>query len=504
MTTQAGFDATTGYWDVSGNWNPGSVPTANTDVTLGSGVQLVTAAGASDQFADIYATGMAGTDADNTLEVTGTLTGEAGGSGLNLTDYTFIVAKDAAFSEFESSLVSNSLIEIYGTATVTDGNGGIGYGGLTNSTIVVEAGGTLTTPQIDSNNTDTLIVDGVLNLADGGSNGDKLGGSANTVNAGGTVNIAGTEDGNWVLNGGTYASSNLYAAGEFTFTGTGGELDLEDAQEYPSQNLTISGYAPGDVIDFGPSLASGTSISSTVNSSGTLIVHAGNETYEVEHFTLASGNPTGNNVVILPTSIAPDGQAQLDGCFYAGTRLATEDGDIAVEDIAAGTMLKTASGEILPVRWLGRSSVSTRFADPLRALPIRIKAGALGENLPVRDLLVSPCHAMFLGGVLIHAGALVNGSSILREQNVPETFTYFHVELATHTLLIAEGAAAESFIDNAERMNFLNWAEYEALETAPLEEMPYPRAKAHRQVPAAIRRQLAARADAFEEAMRAA
>jgi hypothetical protein len=61
---------------------------------------------------------------------------------------------------------------------------------------------------------------------------------------------------------------------------------------------------------------------------------------------------------------------------------------------------------------------------------------------------------------------------------VPEVFTYYHVELATHELLLAEGVATESFVDNADRMNFANWAEHEALgETAPIEEMPYPRAK---------------------------
>jgi len=166
-----------------------------------------------------------------------------------------------------------------------------------------------------------------------------------------------------------------------------------------------------------------------------------------------------------------------------------------VEDIIPGTVLRTAAGALQPVRWLGRCEVSTRFADPLRVLPIRIKAGALGENLPVRDLLVSPDHAMFIGGVLIQAGVLVNGVTILREANVPECFTYYHVELAAHELLLAEGAASESFVDNVDRMSFSNWAEHEAMgDVAPIEEMPYPRAKAQRQVPMAVRRMLEARA----------
>jgi hypothetical protein len=57
------------------------------------------------------------------------------------------------------------------------------------------------------------------------------------------------------------------------------------------------------------------------------------------------------------------------------------------------------------VAWLGKQTVSMVFADPLRSLPIRIKAGALDDNIPARDLLISPDHALLVAGVLVHAGA---------------------------------------------------------------------------------------------------
>jgi len=183
-------------------------------------------------------------------------------------------------------------------------------------------------------------------------------------------------------------------------------------------------------------------------------------------------------------------------CFYSGALVATPAGPIAIEMLRPGDLVLTADGRAQPVEWLGRQTISTRFADPTRVLPIRVKAGALGENLPVRDLLLSPDHALLLGGVLIQAGALVNGTTIVRETDVPETFVYYHVELADHALILAEGVPAETFVDNVDRMAFDNWAEHEALypQGKSIPELPYPRAKSARQVPGAVRRVLEARA----------
>jgi len=163
----------------------------------------------------------------------------------------------------------------------------------------------------------------------------------------------------------------------------------------------------------------------------------------------------------------------------------------------------TADGRSLPVSWLGRQTISTVFADPLRVLPIRIRASALGENVPSRDLLLSPDHAILVDGALIQAGALVNGTSIVRETNVPETFTYYHVEVDDHSLILAENTAAETFVDNVDRLAIDNWAEHQALypDGKVIEELSYPRAKAHRQVPVEIRVRLAGRAQAIGAAI---
>ncbi len=183
-------------------------------------------------------------------------------------------------------------------------------------------------------------------------------------------------------------------------------------------------------------------------------------------------------------------------CFLAGTRIATPAGESTIETLAAGDLVLTANGGETPIRWLGHTTYSRRRADPMSVFPIRIRAGALGENLPRRDLHVSPGHALLIGDVLVQAGALANGASVARHPAVPETFTYYHIETDNHDLLLAEGVPAESFLDGAEEIRFDNAAERPPRAGAP-EEMRYPRVKTARQLPAWLRTLLVARAAAI-------
>jgi hypothetical protein len=191
--------------------------------------------------------------------------------------------------------------------------------------------------------------------------------------------------------------------------------------------------------------------------------------------------------------VDPNGSVAI--CFMAGTMVATPDGDVAVEALSIGQSVKTTDGGSKPIRWIGRQTVSRLFTDELR-LPIRIKAHAIADNMPRRDLLVSPGHALLVDGVLAQAGTLVNGVSIVRKHDVPASFIYYHVELDDHSLILAENVPAETFVDHVERANFDNLSEYEALYPAGrnVPEMDYPRAKAYRQVPTIVHLRLAARA----------
>ncbi len=311
---------------------------------------------------------------------------------------------------------------------------------------------------------DKLFVDpgaSFIGKVTAGSNGTLvLGAGSGTLNMGGSFggfnNISFTSGSNWNLEGTT----------------------SELAYSSPINGVTITGFTVGDTLtftDLNPS-------SFGYSFNGDLFTLSLPGVTEYITFASEPGWVNVNSFYLNPTSAGF--QISLL-CFYPGTAIATSSGEIAVEALRVGDLVLTSNGP-KPVRWIGESHVSTRFADPLRCLPIRIAAGALGGGLPQRDLLVSPDHALFLKDVLVQAAALIGQPGISRERNVPESFTYYHVELASHELLYAEGALVESFVDNVDRMHFSNWDERTA-PVEPIQEMPYPRVKSVRQLPTRLR-----------------
>ncbi|SFV05902.1 Hint domain-containing protein [Methylobacterium sp. 174MFSha1.1] len=130
--------------------------------------------------------------------------------------------------------------------------------------------------------------------------------------------------------------------------------------------------------------------------------------------------------------------------------------DVAVEHLQVGDLAVTSSGEQRAIRWIGHRTLNCRnHPHPLAVLPVRIGKDALGPDKPAQDLWVSPGHAICLdvdGEVLIPASALVNGAAIT--QVAVDTVTYWHVELDSHDVLVANGLPAESYLDMGNRRFF--------------------------------------------------
>ncbi len=168
------------------------------------------------------------------------------------------------------------------------------------------------------------------------------------------------------------------------------------------------------------------------------------------------------------------------GGFVAGTRVLTGSGEGRVEALRVGDTVVTRAGMRRQVKWVGRRSygAATMAANP-HLRPVLFRPGSLGVDkagvaVPRTELRLAPMHMVAVddaahGGVLVPAAALVNGVTILREALQPAgagtaaALFYVHVELNSHDMVLAEGVAAETFVDAGNRVMFHNAAEFAAL-----------------------------------------
>ena len=149
------------------------------------------------------------------------------------------------------------------------------------------------------------------------------------------------------------------------------------------------------------------------------------------------------------------GYSLAAACYAAGTRIATALGEAPVEALRVGDTVRLAGGGTAPVVWLGHRQVdAVRHPRPETTWPVRVRAGAFGDRIPARDLLLSPDHSVLADGVLIPIRCLINGATITQERC--QRITYWHVELPRHAAILAEGLAAESYLDTGNRAAFDN------------------------------------------------
>jgi hypothetical protein len=161
---------------------------------------------------------------------------------------------------------------------------------------------------------------------------------------------------------------------------------------------------------------------------------------------------------LYATPSAQGSLIELVTCFVAGTHIMTGNGDVPIEHLRIGDRVICADGSSESIVWIGyRALDPRRHPDPAKVLPIRVAAGAFGNALPRRDLLLSPDHAVFAEGVLIPVRYLVNGATITQvSARSMRMVRYYHIELARHSVIAAEGLPVESYLDTGDRGRFSN------------------------------------------------
>jgi hypothetical protein len=199
----------------------------------------------------------------------------------------------------------------------------------------------------------------------------------------------------------------------------------------------ITGFAQGDTIELTGDTATGSSFVSGVLTLD--LVGGATATLDLPGtFTSASDFIVSNSTAGADVTVVP--------CFAAGTRILTAAGEVPVEELIVGDRVATIGGVLARIIWLGHQRAKVPH--------VRVSAGAFGEHLPARDLLLSPDHAVFVDNVLVPIRHLINGSTVVQEQI--DEVAYYHVELAAHDVILAEGLPCESYLDTGNRAAFIS------------------------------------------------
>jgi hypothetical protein len=272
---------------------------------------------------------------------------------------------------------------------------------------------------------------------EGGSGGTSMQGGAGVYLDGGTLITAGTVTGGAAGSGGSQGDSVDFGASASSMLVSSGAV-FDGA---------IGGFHYGDSIDLTDESLS--FIESHFNPL-TDTVNAG-----ADGTLQFAGDPT-----LIFSSDGHGGTLVTCACFRRGTRITAEHGERAVESLEIGDRVMTLSGELKRIRWIGkRHYTAETLAERPDMRPVLVRAGALDDFLPRRDLWVSPEHALYVKGALVPAVLLTNGVSILTDESV-SSVSYYHLEFESHEVVFAEGAPAESFVDDDSRQMFDNAAEY--------------------------------------------
>jgi T5SS/PEP-CTERM-associated repeat protein len=389
----------------------------------------------------------------------------------------------AAGSSLVVGDVASAELSILGGAQVSATNVDIGRGATGTGNVDIEGTGL------------ELNVSGVVNIGEAGIGVLTLGNNT-TLHAGGAVNIGangrlnqvgGTVDPSVVNNTGrvggkgsilasvSIANSGtlLAASGTETLTapiiaGTGtleidskGDLTVNVGSVVATQTVT---FADGTGVLTIGTLGGFSATIGTIKAGDSIIVQG-------TSIASLSFNPSTQVLSLFDPSQAQAGVLQfgpsvvdqtlisvngLTPCFVAGTRIGTERGEVPVEELRVGDRVQVLlGGGAEPVVWLGRRTVNcARYPEPRKVWPVQVRAHAFGPGRPSRDLWLSPDHSLYIGGALIPVKYLINGTTIA--QSPCDEVTYYHVELPQHSVLLAEGLPAESYLDTGDRANFLN------------------------------------------------
>lgn len=386
---------------------------------------------------------------------------------------------------------------------------------------------------------DTINVTGaVTTVTVSGGTGDDAVTVFNAVGSSNTINL---DEGNDTFTGGDAADTVFGGEGDDSITSGAGDDVLDGGDGDDTFNLftgndVITGGLGNDIFTEGASEGSDTITDFNVGNTGSLDDgdQTNNDFVDLSSFysatTLAAvnaadadpSNDFGNALAMMRADAADgvldgvigsiDYSSQIGGvdltlqdgsggtvtgtdltfdntnviCFGKGTLIKTETGHQKIEQIKVGDRVVTRHNGLQPVRWIGRRTLGPEvLAAHPNLRPIRIKANALAEGIPARDLIVSPQHRIVVRSkiairmfdtdeVFVIAKHLLGTKGVSVATGLRQV-TYLHLMCDNHEVIEADGAFAETLHTGQQALKAMSPAALEELKLIFGDRLPHHR-----------------------------
>jgi T5SS/PEP-CTERM-associated repeat protein len=398
------------------------------------------------------------TGAGTTVHVSGAATVGAAGAGTLSIGGTFVTTGEFGLG---IGATGHGVATVAGTGSELAIGGQLDLGGVTQAggtgILTVGSGGVVTAASLELFGGGTLAV-GAGGIAEIGSGGTRIAGQLVVdagVTAGGSGEVAAavTNQGSLVAQNGTLVVTGpASGAGSYEVAG-GAVLQLDQPGD-----VTLGFVATSGTIVLGA--ASGAADILQMSSNDTLRLIGLGSSPEVSYAgDTATITGSGGSWALTFAGAPPNLHVTSQGsdalvlaCYVEGTAIGTPEGPVAIEGLAVGDRVLTAAGPARAIVWLGRCEVDCRnHPTPRRVWPVRVAPHAFGPGMPGRPLFLSPDHAVFVDDVLIPVRYLIDGGAIRQVER--SVLTYWHLELESHDVVLAEGLPAESFLGDREQFS---------------------------------------------------
>jgi len=136
-------------------------------------------------------------------------------------------------------------------------------------------------------------------------------------------------------------------------------------------------------------------------------------------------------------------------CFASGTFIKTARGEVPVETLKVGDLIQTEDDGHLDILWVGATEIDYTKGRHDDQRPVEFKPGSLGPALPYTPLVVSPQHRFVMvddtGAEVLAPAIGLTDRPLVRVKKGAKRVTYYHIVLARHAVINANGVPTESF-----------------------------------------------------------